>query len=137
MTDAQMMTYKNHDGSVTKYDMISLFSLRPPELLGVFRNPIDYYRYCYIDTKTMKEITVESMLVADLYSCLWVDCLGRRVKIRELAMDDVLELVVLTTYRVGRHLIEMSIECYTRWLLYTNLPKMIVVIMMLYGSTRQ
>ncbi|MDB4430362.1 GIY-YIG nuclease family protein [bacterium] len=88
-----MLTYKNHDGKAAKYDMISLFSLRPPELLGVFRNPVDYYRYCYIDDKTLNEKKVEDMLVPDLYQCPWIDCLGRRVKIRGLALNDVSELV--------------------------------------------
>ena len=44
MTGSQLLTYHNHDGNAYRYDQISIFSLRPPELLGVFRNPIDYYR---------------------------------------------------------------------------------------------
>ena len=51
MTANQNLTYQNHDGKTSKYDMISIFSLHPPELLGVFRNPIDYFRYCYIGKK--------------------------------------------------------------------------------------
>jgi len=44
MTDNQIATYCNHNGSSLNYDMISIFSLRLPELLGVFTNPIDYFR---------------------------------------------------------------------------------------------
>ena len=42
MSESQCATYRNHNGITSKYDMISIFSLRPPELLGVFRNPVDY-----------------------------------------------------------------------------------------------
>lgn len=36
MTSSQARTYRNHRGKRTKYCMISVFSLRSPELLGVF-----------------------------------------------------------------------------------------------------
>ena len=49
MTESQSATYRNHDGKSSKYDMISLFSLRPPELLNVFTNPVDYFILCYIE----------------------------------------------------------------------------------------
>ena len=51
MTNSQMLTYHNHHGQAKKYDKISVFSLRPPELLGVFRNPSHYFRYCFIDDR--------------------------------------------------------------------------------------
>eukprot|EP00956_Cyclotella_meneghiniana_P018903 scaffold31899_cov24-Cyclotella_meneghiniana.AAC.1 len=94
MTATQMVTYRNHNGSASKYDMISIFSLRPPELLGVFRNPMDYFRYCSIDeSKTYNEDEVEPMLSNNLMRCQWIDCLGRKVKMYELAMKDILELI--------------------------------------------
>ena len=55
MTENQILTYGNHDGNTTKYDMISIFSLWPPELLKVFMNPVDYFRYCHIDNKQLSE----------------------------------------------------------------------------------
>ena len=51
MTTNQIITYRNHNGSSTSYDMISIFALRPPELLGVFTNPVDYFRLCHIKKK--------------------------------------------------------------------------------------
>ena len=48
MTHNQMATYRNRNGSYTKYDMNSLFLSCPPELLGVFTNPIYYLRLCHI-----------------------------------------------------------------------------------------
>lgn len=94
MTEGQMLTYRNHNGKASKYDMISVFSLRPPELLGVFRNPIDYFRYCYIDEDDCyNEEDAGGVLCDDINECPWIDCLGRRVKIHALALDDVLDLV--------------------------------------------
>ena len=51
--DSQMTTYSNNNGKVTKYDMISLYSFKQTELLGLFSNPIDYYHYCYIDNNKL------------------------------------------------------------------------------------
>ena len=52
MTENQIITYRNHNGSTTRYCGISIHGLCPLELLGVFRNPVDYFRYCRIYEKT-------------------------------------------------------------------------------------
>ena len=69
MTPSQHLTYRNHQGKTSNYDMVSLFSLRPPELLGVFRNPIDYFRYCHIENKQMKVGDIEEALSDNLRNC--------------------------------------------------------------------
>ena len=75
------------------YDKISISSLRPPELLGVFRNPIQYYRYCVInENKIYGSEELESMLNIDLFSCPWIDCFRRMVKISKLAIKAVISL---------------------------------------------
>ena len=90
MTANQKKIYRNHNGSTTSYCAISIFGLCPPELLGVFRNPIDYYRYCRIDKrKFLSEDSVQNLLSNNVWSCKWVDCLGRRVKIRKRAFGEV------------------------------------------------
>ena len=67
MTGRQMATFRNQNGKSTKYDIISIFSLWPPELLSVFRNPVEYFRYCYIDEEqVLNEETVENMLSDNL-----------------------------------------------------------------------
>ena len=90
MTGCQMVTFRNHNGKYAKYDMISIFSLRPPELLGVFRNPVDYFRHCHIDEEQgLNEEAARSMSSNDLHKCPWVDCFGRRVFIHKLALKEV------------------------------------------------
>ena len=82
-----MSIFRNHNGKASRYDMISILSLRPPELLGVFRNPVEYYRYCIInEDEVLNEEMVESVLSNNLRVCPWVDCFGRRVRIRKLAL---------------------------------------------------
>jgi len=41
----------------------------------------------------MNQEDIELALSTDLYCCLWIDCFGRRVRIRELAVDEVSKLV--------------------------------------------
>ena len=90
MTENQIITYRNHNGSTTKYCSISIFGLRPPEFLGVFCNPVDYFRYCRIYEKTiLNEEEVANMLSHHPFMCPWVDCLGRRVKVRCRALGEM------------------------------------------------
>ena len=84
MIAIQVITYRNHHGNVTKYCRISMFSMRPVELLKVFWNPIDYFRCCIIfDRRILNEEEIKNSLSRELNSCSWVDCLGRRVAIRK------------------------------------------------------
>ena len=89
MSKNQILTYGNHNGNTTKYDMISIFSLRPPELLKVFTNPVDYFRYCHIDKNQLSEEKMDELLCIEMNMCVWIDCLGRRITIRESAFEEV------------------------------------------------
>lgn len=93
MTESQLATHRNHNGKSAKYDMISQFSLRPPELFSVFGNPVFFYRYCHVETKPLKVEVIEDSLSEDLMKCRWIDCFGRHVRIRSLAFTDVLDLI--------------------------------------------
>ena len=93
MSSSQIATYKNHDGKAKSYDKISLFSLRPPELLNVFTNPNDYFRYCSIDNRVLHINTIDKMLDIELKKCRWIDCLGRQVKLRGLAFEEVKSMI--------------------------------------------
>ena len=66
MTTNQLLTYRNHGGRSASYDEISIFSLRPPELLYVFRNPVDYFWLCIIGDKVENDNKIEDSLSADL-----------------------------------------------------------------------
>ena len=84
MTPSQISTFKNHDGKSQSYDEISIFSLRPPELLDVFNNPVDYFRLCCIGENKIKHEDIEKILNCDIGKCSWIDCLGREVNMNEM-----------------------------------------------------
>ena len=73
--------------------MISIFSLRLPELLKVFMNPVDYFRYCHIDNKQLSEENIEEVLCIKMNLCVWIDCLGLRITLRESALEEVRDLI--------------------------------------------
>ena len=90
MTENQVVIARDHQSSSRKYDMISMFGLRPPELLALFQNPQEYYRLCFIDDNTCHtEEIMKKGLSPNLRNCLWFDCLGRRVYIRLNALEEV------------------------------------------------
>ena len=93
MTNNHMATYRNNNGSPTKYDMIFLFLLRPTELLGVFTNPIDYFRLFHIDEKPTNEYDINNILDDNLFSCAWIDCLGRNITIRKLGRKEITDII--------------------------------------------
>ena len=93
MTNNQMETYRNHNGSSTKYDMISLFSLHPPELCGVFTNPIDYFGLYHIDENPMNEDDNNNLLDYNMLSCAWIDCLGRHITNRKLVNNEITDII--------------------------------------------
>ena len=47
LTPSQEMTARDHKGSSRKYDMMSIFGLRPPELVSVFDNPKYYFGFLF------------------------------------------------------------------------------------------
>ena len=111
MTTNQLATYRNHNGNAAQYDMISIFSLRPPELLHVFQNPIIYFRLCYIVEENISVETIESGLSDDINSCRWIDCLGRHVKLRSSGLNEIAAIVEknLSSYDDEETLIEEEI----------------------------
>ena len=48
---------------------------------------------CSIKGKQLKEEKIEDLLNRDLNICSWIDCLGRLVKIRVLALNEVRDMV--------------------------------------------
>ena len=93
MSANQLTTHRNHDGKLSSYNTISIFGMRPPELLGVFKNPKHYFRMCSIEIKQLKNKKMEELLNEDLDICSWIDFLGRLVKIRMLGLKEVHEMV--------------------------------------------
>ena len=73
--------------------MISIFGLRPPELVPVFENPEAYFWLTIIDDVVVNEDVMKEGLNSDLRQCRWIDCLGRRVYLRLNGLSEVMTLV--------------------------------------------
>ena len=71
-----------------------MFGLRPPELTSVFEAPRDYFQLCYIDdAKWSNSESMQNCLSKGFKKCLWIDLLGRQVRIRLNTLDEVKTLV--------------------------------------------
>ena len=73
--------------------MVFLFSLCPPELIGVFTNPIYYFRLCHIGEKPMNEDDINNLLDDNLLSCAWIYFLGRHITIIKLGKNDITDII--------------------------------------------
>ena len=135
MTKDQVTTFRNYNGHAAKYDKISIFSLRPPELFDLFSNPVEYFRYCIIDEKQVNSDEAPSLMFpynmedeiehrpgeglrfkGFPYS-LWIDQLGRVVRIRKIALKErsgvANELRQLVQKKVDMYLEGTDVEDYT------------------------
>ena len=72
-----------------KYDKISEFGIRPPELVHVFSTLASYFRFCYVGNEACDEAQMKRELDPDLMKCHWFDGFSRRVHIRENALHEV------------------------------------------------
>jgi len=112
--------------TVSAYDNVTLFGLRPPEILRLFPKLRDYYRWFKIDDKKLCADEICKGLDSDITKCLWIDGIGRRIMLRRqtlgeaiesidrrLSLDDKLsesdpDKLPKDIRELGRHLSEMS-----------------------------
>jgi hypothetical protein len=66
--------------------------MRPPEFLNILDMVGNYYRWFYIDMKDkVKGDDLEKNITIDLKLSSWIDCLERKVKLREMSLPDLLK----------------------------------------------
>lgn len=86
MTKNQVLTLR---GQNAKYDKVSLFGLRPVELLELFPRIGEYFRWFVIDDKPLSAEEIKNGLNNNVLKCQWIDGLGRRVRLRRKALPEV------------------------------------------------
>ena len=86
MTANQVLTLR---GTNAKYDKVSIFGLRPVELLQLFPCIGEYFRWFAIDKKVMTAEDIKKGLDNNVLKCQWIDGLGRRVYLRRNALPEV------------------------------------------------
>ena len=91
-TSNQITTYTDLKQSRVIIDKISQFSMRPPEFLNIIDMVGNYYRWFFIDMKDkVKGDDLEKNITINLNLSSWIDCLERKVKLREMALPELLE----------------------------------------------
>ena len=86
----QTLTYKGNVASSRSKvcDHVTQFGLRPVELLELFPMLGEYFRWFEIG-KVMTADDIYDSLEHNLSQCMWIDGLGRQVRIRNMARGDV------------------------------------------------
>jgi hypothetical protein len=93
-TPSQLMIYQDHKSESQSYDTVSMFGMRPPELIGVFQQTKSYLRLCYVDQgKMISDADHVILLHTNICMCRWVTLLSKRIYIRINAIDKVEQLV--------------------------------------------
>ena len=82
-TPNQILTLR---GSNARYDKVSIFGLRPVELVQLFPRIGEYFRWFEIDDEPMSYTDIKAGLREDILKCQWIDGLGRRVRLRRGAL---------------------------------------------------
>ena len=106
--DNQSLLYGNNI-RYGAYNKVTLFSLRPVELLELVKNIGKYYRWFETEKKIMAEEEIVMLLKEDITECHWVDVLGRLVKLRKGAKSELKEhLNNLENRNLKEHSIELK-----------------------------
>ena len=92
MSQNQILTFNNGGRCLTRnYDKVSLFGLRPVELMKLFPVLPQYYRWFKIEDAVLSRVDILDGLNQDITRCMWIDSLGRRVRLRRNALPEVKE----------------------------------------------
>ncbi len=93
-TTSQLMIYQDHKSKSQSYDTVSMFGIRPPELVGVFQQTKSYIRLCYVEQgKIISDADHAILFNTNIRKCRWVTLLSKRIYIRINTIDKVLQLV--------------------------------------------
>ncbi len=93
-TTSQLMIYRDHKTESRSYNAVSMFGMRPPELVDVFQQAKSYIRLCYVEHgKITTDADHAILLNTNICKCRWVTLLSKCVYIRVNAIDEILRLV--------------------------------------------
>lgn len=84
-TDDQRLLMQSSEYKYVSTDKVTLYGLRPPELIQLIRRLGLYYEWFYADSKPLGREEIENGLDDDVRKCMWIDGIGRRIRIRKCA----------------------------------------------------
>ena len=90
-SESALLTLDSIFRSHVSVDRISKFSIRPPEFIGLFDNPGDYFRWFRIKSNTYTRETISMFLAGDASQANWFDGVLHSVFVRDKALKEVAE----------------------------------------------
>ena len=88
-TPNQMRIYDDLKQSQVSVDKISIFSLRPPELLDIIDTTREYFRWIYIKKRKIGGDEMKRKLKNTIYRSSWINCLQEQNCIRSKAICEI------------------------------------------------
>ena len=92
-TDQETMILKGAIGANITVDMISVFSLRPPELRIFIDSPGLYFRWFEIKKKPLTYEKMQLLLDSSYENCAWIDALQQQVYVKDTALKEIEEYI--------------------------------------------
>ena len=94
MTPSQLLIVDDLKLSKLSVDKVTQFSLRPPELIKLFNQLGEYYRW-FVVGKSKIKITDYLVLFINvrLERSFWIDCLQRQVRVRRKALPEIIAFI--------------------------------------------
>ena len=84
-----MRIYDDLKQSQVSVDKISIFSLRPPELLDIIDTTREYFRWIYIKKRKIGGDEMKRKLKNTIYRSSWINCLQQQNCIRSKAICEI------------------------------------------------
>ena len=92
-TNSQRMILIGLQHSKISIDKITKFSVRPPELLHIFDQVGNYYRWFKCTEKSLNRKSIEEKLNNDLKLSCFIDGVQHQVRIRKKALPEIYEYI--------------------------------------------
>lgn len=89
-TYRQMMICEDLKVSHVSVDKITVFSLRPPELLLLFDTIRNYFRWFIVKKKKVKPEKIDELLNDDLYMSIWLNNLQQKNMVGRKALPEIM-----------------------------------------------
>ena len=91
LTSNQQLLIRAQTKKSADYDKVTLFGLRPAELLQLFCRIQMYFTWFIIDENPLSIEDMNLGLKQDVTKCMWIDGIGRRVRLRKQALTRAMD----------------------------------------------
>ena len=98
----QMRIYDDLKQSKVSVDRISVFSLRPPELMEIFDTTRNYFRWIHIEKGAIGGDDLKQKLKRNIYRSCFVNCLQQQNYVRLKALPEIKKYIFELEKKMNR-----------------------------------